>query len=360
MTDQPVISVIIVTHNRKDSLAETVRSVRAQDYTDYEIIIVDNGSEDGTEESIRDAFPDIHCHRLDKNAGAPYGKNTGAEQSSGKLLFFIDDDARLKETDIFSRAVPLFEKDPDLAVVFGKVCEQGSQTVPHKNFFSFQKTETVYPRMVYTPLFLGGITCIRRAAFVEAGAYDSSYFYQAEEFDLSIRILDTGNKILFVPDFTLLHSSHPNHPTPGRTAYLNVRNYLITFWKNFPLCTAMFLSSHCMLSRLVSAAKEHWLLWYAYALMAFLFRLPAVFLKKRKPVSKGTVKRYMLLNSFPFEDFSTLEGHGAFGFWQFLKIHRQNRKERRSKKLAGGAGKSQYRNNASSKERNHEDTKTLS
>jgi len=92
---RPTVSVIIPTHNRKDSLLHSLDSLSRQTFPVdcYEVIVVDDGSTDGTEHLVWDAFPFlVRYYQQEENTGATKARNTGACYSSAEILVFMDDD----------------------------------------------------------------------------------------------------------------------------------------------------------------------------------------------------------------------------------------------------------------------------
>ena len=96
MDKNPRFSIIFITANRCEELLGAVRSVWKLPGEDlYEIIVVDNGSEDETSARITQQYPDIRLVRLEANQGVAQGRNIGAQAARGEFLIFIDDDAVL-------------------------------------------------------------------------------------------------------------------------------------------------------------------------------------------------------------------------------------------------------------------------
>ena len=122
----PVFSVIIPTYNRRDLLMQTLGAIFQQkgiSRQDFEVIVVDNGSRDGTEEAIADFArhtegTEIICAQLNKNYGADLARNVGVLQSRGRFFAFTDDDCLVPE-DWLSEFKEELEGDPEIAGVGG-------------------------------------------------------------------------------------------------------------------------------------------------------------------------------------------------------------------------------------------------
>ena len=90
-----MISVIIPTHNYKKYISEAISSVLRQTYADYEIIVVDDGSTDGTGEIIEKNFPDVRYFYI-PNQGVSKARNYGIRRARGEFIAFLDADDQLR------------------------------------------------------------------------------------------------------------------------------------------------------------------------------------------------------------------------------------------------------------------------
>ena len=88
-----LISVIIVNWNRLDDMNETLFSLRSQTYKDYEIVVVDNDSNDGSVEMIEKKYPHVKLVKSTNNLGCEGGFNLGMKNSTGDIFFYLDSDA---------------------------------------------------------------------------------------------------------------------------------------------------------------------------------------------------------------------------------------------------------------------------
>jgi glycosyltransferase involved in cell wall biosynthesis len=116
--DYPLVSVIIPTFNRKDFVKEAVQSVLIQDYPQIEIIVVDDGSTDGTEGEISNAFGSAIQYFFQNNAGECRARNRGILKAQGDLICFLDSDDILPPGSISAR-VRCFQENQNCRVSYG-------------------------------------------------------------------------------------------------------------------------------------------------------------------------------------------------------------------------------------------------
>lgn len=110
------VSIIITTYNRKELLAEAIESALQQTYAYKEVLVVDDGSTDGTEDVVR-RYP-VRYHRLSKNRGQWVAKVFGLDRANGEIILYLDDDNILVDRQFIANAVELMEKHA-VGVVMG-------------------------------------------------------------------------------------------------------------------------------------------------------------------------------------------------------------------------------------------------
>ena len=115
----PLISIIIPTYNRASYIEEALDSIKKQTFTDYEIIVVDDGSTDNTKE-ILDKYKGIRCIYLE-HVGIAGARNTAVKAAKGKWIAFLDSDDLWKE-DKLLKQVDYLHLHPDCRIVYTKFC----------------------------------------------------------------------------------------------------------------------------------------------------------------------------------------------------------------------------------------------
>jgi len=112
----PLVSIVVLNYNGKDLVANCLKSLAATEFEDYEILVVDNGSTDGSVEYLKanySANPRIIVHENKKNLGFAGGNNVGIGLARGKYIVLLNDDVQVK-SDWLKNLVKLIEGDPTI------------------------------------------------------------------------------------------------------------------------------------------------------------------------------------------------------------------------------------------------------
>src|SRR5262245_26610395 len=176
-------TIVIATKDRKDDLRRAIRSAIRQTEP-VEILVLDDGSTDGTSEMVRSEFPQVRLERTPVSHGYVSQRNRGALLSSGEIIFSIDDDAEFSTPHVVEQTLDRFSH-PRVAAIAIPYVE------PHKSNQEFQKapdSDTIW----VTDSFRGTAHALRRDVFLELGGYREQTIHQGEEMDFCIRLLNNG------------------------------------------------------------------------------------------------------------------------------------------------------------------------
>jgi GT2 family glycosyltransferase len=216
----PLVSVLVLTHNRSEELDRCLQSVDRQTYKRLEVIVVDNASTDGTRALMETAYPeDLYVH-LPDNVGCPAGRNIGFTHCKGEYIYQLDDDGWL-EPNAVERAVAAMRSDSRIAVVMSAV--RSPDGLPRG---------TWEKGLIGT--FVGCCSMLRSQAVRDVGIYPSDYAREGEEADLALRILEAGHCIYYEPESVMYHAPVQQGRRRERELRLNILHAISTGVRLYP------------------------------------------------------------------------------------------------------------------------------
>jgi len=210
MNEEPLVTVNILSFNRKDELRNTLTKVYDQDYKNIEIIVVDNASGDGSSEMVKKEFPDVQLIQLEKNIGIA-GWNEGFKVAKGEYVLVLDDDSYPDRLSI-KKGIYVLNTNEMIAIVAFNILDQKRSV-----------SQTALYKKPYLD-FVGCGALIRRDKFLQVEGFDPLFFIYAHELDFSIRILNAGFEIDYISDAIVYHRnlySSKTHPINNSYRYYN-------------------------------------------------------------------------------------------------------------------------------------------
>lgn len=222
--DQPSVTVVIITRDRKDELRNAVRSALGQEAC-TEVLVLDDGSRDGTSEMLRDEFPAVRVVRFDDDADVAVRRNDAAGLASGEVIVSIDDDAVFSTPHIVAETLRDLD-DPRIGAVAMPYIDVGispdvKQRAPEP---TEQWVSTIFRATAYA---------IRRDVLVEIGGYTPEIRQFGEEWDLSLKMLNAGYVIRLGRSDPIHHHSSSKRDYRRMDVYYR-RNEMMICWIHFP------------------------------------------------------------------------------------------------------------------------------
>lgn len=206
MPTQPAVSVIVPAYNSAPFLAETLRSALAQTYRDFELIVINDGSTDKTEEVIAE-FRDRIVYLKQPNRGVMAARNAGLQVARGQYIALLDSDDLLLP-NFLEVLVGMLESDPSLSVAypnaryFGWPKHDGKL---HQDVFPVAEPVT-FDRVLRRECYIFGLLVFRREIVETIGGYDETLEGQgAEDFELWLRMLRHGYRFQFTSEVLALY-----------------------------------------------------------------------------------------------------------------------------------------------------------
>ncbi len=282
MTD-PSVTVVVVTHNRRSVLLPTLGHLSGNGWP---VVVVDNGSTDGTADAVRSAFPDVDVVRSERNLGAS-GRNLGVERASSPYVAFSDDDSWWAPGAL-DRAADAFDRCPRLALVAARIEVGPDRTVDPASIAMANSPLPAEPDLPGPPV-LGFLACgavVRRSAYLAVGGFCELLFFFGEETVLALDLAQAGWGLAYVDDVVAYHHPPPGTDRSGRRR-LATRNALLTTWMRRPARRALEVTA-----RAVAAARND--PDARRGLLDAVGSLPAA-LRHRQVVDPALDRRYRLL-----------------------------------------------------------------
>lgn len=233
------ISVVVLTHNRVTEVFRTVERLLALPERPP-VIVVDNGSTDGTAPALRRGFPSVRVIECRENLGAA-GRNRGVDEATTDYVAFSDDDTQWAPGSL-DRAVRILDEAPRVAVLSACVlvgeAGQLDPTCVRMQDSPLQRGDLPGPALIG---YMAGACIFRTEVFRELGGYEPRLFIGGEESLVSLDVLDRGDAIVYCDALTVTH-----HPSPARDASLRrrmlARNAALVAWLRLPLSEAVAAS----------------------------------------------------------------------------------------------------------------------
>lgn len=243
----PQASIIVVNWNRRNLLEECLRSLETQTSSDFELVLVDNGSTDGSLDSLpRFRFPSLTVIRNPHNCGFGRAVNQGIQASQGSFIALVNNDAALDPAWL-KEMLQGFEMDTRVGMCACKILFADSPRVIDKTGHLMYADGQNYGRghgeedrgqyeRVEEVLFPDGAAAMYRAeVFESAGLFDEDFFAYGDDADLGLRVRICGWKCLYIPSAVALHHhSATLGPYAPQKIFLVERNRIWLVWKLFP------------------------------------------------------------------------------------------------------------------------------
>lgn len=271
MGTEPNVAIIILNWNRFRDTAECLESVFKIRYSNYSVVVVDNGSEDDSAAEIEKSFDRVVLIRNKENLGYAEGNNVGirhALENGADYIWLLNNDTVVDRGALVAM-VDLAEKDrgigilgskiyyfdqPEILWFAGATIDWNRAISPHIG--RMEKDVGQYDRETEVDRVTGCSMLVRRDVFDEIGMFDEKFFLYAEEVDLCVRARAKGYRNVYVPKSVVYHkiSVSSGENSVPIYAYYNTRNFLYLIRKNIPFPRREYYITRSV-ARVLFAAK---------------------------------------------------------------------------------------------------------
>lgn len=335
------VSIVILSYNSREDLAECIPSLTSQTYQNFEIIVVDNASTDNSEEFIRTNYPEIKVVQTGKNLGYAAGNNEGFEVAEGEYIVVVNPDT-VANTEWLAELIKPLENDHTLTATTSKILMYNQKdrinTCANKNHPTgltfcrgLNKSADEFNNCEEVSAVSGCSFAIRSDMLKNIKGFDPDFFLYQEDADLSWRIRFAGGKIMYVPKSVIYHKFKLSI-TPWKEFYLERNRYLILL-KNLDSATLLILFPSLTVTEIVTMghAVLNGSKYVKSKLLAYFWiikNIRTVFTKRRQTLSKKIISDkefFVFLDcSIPFEyviENSIMSRVADIIFNSFYKLH---------------------------------------
>lgn len=230
----PYITLGVLNYNRCDDLRRTLDVLtHAVQYPRYEIVLIDNGSTDGSIEMARAEFPNVILHEVGKNLGVS-SRNFQTQLAHGKYLFSFDDDTCPATPGMILRIVQHMEAHPEIDALSGTYYQPLTGLTETQGWELFRNGPPNAVGFSCLQIVEGGV-CFRISTLRRVEGYEPSFVCYADGMDLVLQLVKINAGIYLAPAFATLHFASPVGRISNFRAYANVRNTIWAIFKHWPL-----------------------------------------------------------------------------------------------------------------------------
>ncbi len=286
------VSIIILNYNGGKIIRKCLESVYKQRYGNFEVIVVDNGSTDGSLTEISKKFPKVKIVKSHKNLGFAQGNNFGYKKAKGDLILFLNND-KIVDRNFLSPLVEKITSSSEIGAIQPKILQfpnkylidsVGSYFILTGFLYHFghnKKDQKKYNSESYIFSMKGACMLFKREVLKNTGLFDKDYFAYFEETDLCQRTWISGYKVLYLPSSKIYHMGGETvkNISGSFIQYHSYKNRIYTYLKNLDAKTIIkIVPLHIFLCELISllylftfkfslfAAVQKAILWNIYNL----------------------------------------------------------------------------------------------
>jgi GT2 family glycosyltransferase len=252
----PLISIIIVNYNGIDHLRKCLRSLQQSVFTSFEIIVIDNGSSDGSVGFIQEEFKhltNLMIVPLHYNRGFAIANNIASKKARGKYLLLLNNDTEI-EPNCLGELFEKLENDDSIATAQAKILFMNRRDILDSaggflNVIGFstargynEKDSALYDSLINIMYAKGAAMIVRKAVWVKLGGLEPLFLYYFEDVDFCWRVWLCGHRVVYVPSAKVFHVAgatttkfYRNNAFRKQTHFQDFRNRLIMVLKNLEL-----------------------------------------------------------------------------------------------------------------------------
>lgn len=206
-----MISVVIPAHNASETLDKCLQEIARSEWKDYEVIVVDDASTDGTAQAAVEYSCRLIC--LPENVGAAEAKNIGARAARGDIILFIDSDIIIQPQTLGQVATAMNDQIDAVVGLLGPKLRYANFASQFKNlwmYYTYRRLAASQRSSQGVGVFYTSLAAIRRDGFLRLGGFDTNYRGASvtEDIEFGQRLLSSGQRVRVDPQLVVEHLKH--------------------------------------------------------------------------------------------------------------------------------------------------------
>ena len=261
----PLISILVLNYKGRHLLPDCLDSLEAQDFKDWELVYVDNHSEDGSPDWVRTRMPKATVVENPENRGFAGGNNRGLPYCQGEWVFFLNNDTALEPGCLSALASAIASRKPEDQVLAPlmlqwehpeRVDSGGDELYTSGLVYKYEDLTLDHP-FFQAPreiaMACGGAVLFKKSLLDLIGGFDEDFFLLFEDVDLSLRARHAGARLWLIPQARLRHKGSASIGRLSKTnVYYSNRNLFWAKAKNYPFLTLLKYAPLELLTTLTS------------------------------------------------------------------------------------------------------------
>jgi GT2 family glycosyltransferase len=285
-----MISVVIPSYKRKDSVLRLLADVYRQEGVEFEVIVVDDNSLDGTVEAIRAAYPQTVLLRNEVNSGPAVTRNRGVRHAKAEIIVGFDSDVTAPDKLLLKKVAEAFAAAPKASGFAFRLLQPDGKSEDRARWWHPVPIEKFASKSFLTCYFSGTAYAFRKQAMLDAGLFPEILFMHYEEVWMAWRILDIGGDIFYSPDLYAVHHENQLSRRSEIRTYYKPRNQILLAMGCLPLWEGLIYVLPRLGYQLLRALKDRHVRFFAAAVRdAWQHRSQCR--EFRRPLSRLTLSR---------------------------------------------------------------------
>lgn len=260
---EPKVGIVVLNWNSYEDVAQCLDSIAQLDYGNTDIVVVDNGSTDGSGQDLEDGYPQVEVMISEENQGFSAGNNIGIQRVRDRgadFILLVNNDIRMPDNQMLEKLVAIMESNPDIGITTPQINEypdtdtvwfrrgeinrnlgsyyhnsnrkwylHGSKK-SHSNIQNkLRNTGNKILKNEYLPF---SCALFRERLFSEVGLLPEEYFLYVEDVEYCLRTMNAGYQLATVPDVKVYHEKSSDSSLNPIRSYYGVRNHYLFVHRN--------------------------------------------------------------------------------------------------------------------------------